>query len=144
MWAAVLLQRGRERVARFAGGIGGGDPGRIGDDPLRDDTGQLRGEHRCEGASRRVGLMTVADLGREYTDTLIGAEQWCHDRAAGRGGRSNSAERAGPPRDGGQRTELTVWEAFKIYDGQIHAVEAFMKNMPVGLGSGWPELNLNR
>jgi hypothetical protein len=43
-----------------------------------------------------------------------------------------------PPRDGGQRTELTVWEAFKIHDGKIHAVEAFMKNMPVGLGSGWP------
>jgi hypothetical protein len=49
-----------------------------------------------------------------------------------------------PPRDGGQRTELTVWESFKIYDGKIHAVEAFMKNMPVGLGSGWPELNLKR
>jgi hypothetical protein len=47
-----------------------------------------------------------------------------------------------PPRDGGQPTELTVWEAFKIYDGKIHAVEAFMKNMPVGLGSGWPELNV--
>ena len=49
-----------------------------------------------------------------------------------------------PPRDGGKPTELTVWEAFKIYDGQIHAVEAFMKNMPVGVGSGWPELNLKR
>jgi hypothetical protein len=49
-----------------------------------------------------------------------------------------------PPRDGGQRTELTVWEAFKIYDGKIHAVEAFMKNKPVGLGSGWPELNVQR
>jgi hypothetical protein len=49
-----------------------------------------------------------------------------------------------PPRDGGKPTELTVWEAFKIYDGRIHAVEAFMKNMPVGLGSGWPELNINR
>jgi hypothetical protein len=49
-----------------------------------------------------------------------------------------------PPRDGGQRTELTVWEAFKIHDGKIHAVEAFMKNMPVGLGSGWPELNIQR
>ena len=24
-----------------------------------------------------------------------------------------------------------VWEAFKVYDGQIHAVEAFMKVMPV-------------
>jgi Flp pilus assembly protein protease CpaA len=39
---------------------------------------------------------------------------------------------------------LFVWEAFKIYDGKIHAVEAFMKNMPVGLGSGWPELNVQR
>jgi hypothetical protein len=49
-----------------------------------------------------------------------------------------------PPRDGGKPTELTVWEAFKIHDGQIHAVEAFMKNMPVGVGSGWPELNVKR
>ncbi len=49
-----------------------------------------------------------------------------------------------PPRDGGQQTELTVWESFKIYDGKIHAVEAFMKNMPVGVGSGWPELNIQR
>jgi len=49
-----------------------------------------------------------------------------------------------PPRDGGQRTELAVWESFKIYDGKIHAVEAFMKNLPVGLGSGWPQLNLQR
>jgi len=49
-----------------------------------------------------------------------------------------------PPRDGGQRTELAVWESFKIHDGKIHAVEAFMKNLPVGLGSGWPQLNLQR
>lgn len=49
-----------------------------------------------------------------------------------------------PPRGGGPPTELTVWEAFKIHDGKIHAVEAFMKNMPVGLGSGWPELNIKR
>lgn len=49
-----------------------------------------------------------------------------------------------PPRDGGQRTELAVWESFKIYDGKIHAVEAFMKNLPVGLGSGWPQLNMQR
>jgi len=49
-----------------------------------------------------------------------------------------------PPRDGGQRTELAVWESFKIHDGRIHAVEAFMKNLPVGLGSGWPQLNLQR
>ena len=32
---------------------------------------------------------------------------------------------------------LMVWEAFKVYDGQIHAVEAFMKNMPAGTPSGW-------
>jgi hypothetical protein len=49
-----------------------------------------------------------------------------------------------PPRDGGQRTQLAVWESFKIHDGKIHAVEAFMKTIPVGLGSGWPELNLQR
>jgi hypothetical protein len=32
---------------------------------------------------------------------------------------------------------LIVWEAFKVYGGQIHAVEAFMKNMPLGTPSGW-------
>ncbi|MGB6945417.1 MAG: hypothetical protein WBE37_23670 [Bryobacteraceae bacterium] len=32
---------------------------------------------------------------------------------------------------------LMVWEAFKVYGGQIHAVEAFMKNMPAGTPSGW-------
>jgi hypothetical protein len=32
--------------------------------------------------------------------------------------------------------QLTVWEAFKVYDGQIHAVEAFMKILPVELRSG--------
>jgi hypothetical protein len=32
---------------------------------------------------------------------------------------------------------LIVWEAFKVYGGQIHAVEAFMKIMPASLGSGW-------
>jgi hypothetical protein len=32
---------------------------------------------------------------------------------------------------------LVVWEAFKVYGGQIHAVEAFMKNMPLGTASGW-------
>ena len=30
-----------------------------------------------------------------------------------------------------------VWEAFKVYGGQIHAVEAFMKIMPADAGSGW-------
>jgi hypothetical protein len=37
----------------------------------------------------------------------------------------------------GQGNALIVWEAFKIYGGQIHAVEAFMKIMPVSMGSGW-------
>ena len=32
---------------------------------------------------------------------------------------------------------LMVWEAFKVYGGQIHAVEAFMKIMPADAGSGW-------
>jgi len=40
----------------------------------------------------------------------------------------------GPP------TELIVWEAFKVYGGQIHAVEAFMRNMPVGSVSGWDDI----
>ena len=34
--------------------------------------------------------------------------------------------------------KLAVWEAFKIYDGQIHVVEAFMKVISPGTGSGWP------
>jgi hypothetical protein len=32
---------------------------------------------------------------------------------------------------------IVAWEAFKVYGGQIHAVEAFMKNMPLGTPSGW-------
>ena len=36
--------------------------------------------------------------------------------------------------------QLTVWEAFKVYDGQIHAVEAFMKILPLALANGgWDE-----
>ena len=36
--------------------------------------------------------------------------------------------------------QLTVWEAFKVYDGKIHAVEAFMKILPVALANGgWDE-----
>jgi hypothetical protein len=31
---------------------------------------------------------------------------------------------------------LTVWEGFKIYDGQIHAVEAFMRILPPELANG--------
>jgi hypothetical protein len=37
----------------------------------------------------------------------------------------------------GQGNALVVWEAFKIYGGQMHAVEAFMKIMPASMGSGW-------
>jgi len=33
--------------------------------------------------------------------------------------------------------ELDVWEAFKVYGGKIHAVEAFMEVIPSGTGSGW-------
>jgi hypothetical protein len=32
--------------------------------------------------------------------------------------------------------QLTVWETFKVYDGQIHAVEAFMRILPVELANG--------
>jgi hypothetical protein len=37
----------------------------------------------------------------------------------------------------GQGNALIVWEQFKVYGGQIHAVEAFMKIMPTAMGSGW-------
>jgi hypothetical protein len=32
--------------------------------------------------------------------------------------------------------QLTVWETFKVYDGQIHAVEAFMRILPVEKRTG--------
>ena len=37
----------------------------------------------------------------------------------------------------GDGNALIVWEAFKVYDDQIHAVEAFMEIMPADAGSGW-------
>ena len=37
----------------------------------------------------------------------------------------------------GAGNALIVWEAFKVFGGQIHAVEAFMKIMPADAGSGW-------
>jgi hypothetical protein len=37
----------------------------------------------------------------------------------------------------GAGNALIVWEEFKIYGGQIHAVEAFMKIMPASMPSGW-------
>jgi hypothetical protein len=36
----------------------------------------------------------------------------------------------------GEGNALIVWEAFKVYGGEIHGVEAFMKIMPVASGSG--------
>jgi hypothetical protein len=40
----------------------------------------------------------------------------------------------GARQEGGE--QLTVWEAFKVYDGQIHAVEAFMRILPFEQRSG--------
>lgn len=37
----------------------------------------------------------------------------------------------------GPGNALIVWEAFKVYGGQIHGVEAFMRVMPATAGSGW-------
>ncbi len=37
----------------------------------------------------------------------------------------------------GAGNALIVWEAFKVYGGQIHVVEAFMRVMPATAGSGW-------
>lgn len=37
----------------------------------------------------------------------------------------------------GTNQRLVVWEAFKVYDGRMHAVEALMKLDPEELGSGW-------
>ena len=35
------------------------------------------------------------------------------------------------------KNTLDVWEAFKIYDNHVHAVEAFMEVTPIGSSSGW-------
>ena len=40
----------------------------------------------------------------------------------------------GVQKEGGD--QLTVWETFKVYDGQIHAVEAFMRILPVERRNG--------
>jgi hypothetical protein len=40
----------------------------------------------------------------------------------------------GVQKEGGD--QLTVWEMFKVYDGQIHAVEAFMRILPVDKRNG--------
>ncbi|MEO6153010.1 MAG: hypothetical protein ABIT09_10855 [Croceibacterium sp.] len=33
--------------------------------------------------------------------------------------------------------KLTAWEMFKVYDGQIHMVQAYMRVFPPGFGPGW-------
>ncbi|HET9262400.1 MAG TPA: hypothetical protein VFO14_05110 [Vicinamibacterales bacterium] len=40
----------------------------------------------------------------------------------------------GVQKEGGD--QLTVWETFKVFDGQIHAVEAFMRILPVDKRNG--------
>lgn len=40
----------------------------------------------------------------------------------------------------GKGNALTTFEAFKVYGGQIHAVEAFIDIMPAGAPSGWDDL----
>ena len=39
----------------------------------------------------------------------------------------------------GYSARLTAWEAFKVYDGQIHMVEAYIRLLPAELDlGGWP------
>ena len=40
----------------------------------------------------------------------------------------------------GREGTLLVWEMFKIYSGEIHAVEAVMMAEPLGTGFGWDDL----
>jgi len=40
----------------------------------------------------------------------------------------------------GKGNALTTFEAFKVYGGQLHAVEAFIDIMPAGAPSGWDDL----
>jgi hypothetical protein len=44
----------------------------------------------------------------------------------------------------GSGNALTLFEAFKIYGGQIHAVEAFMDLMPENTPSGWPNYEVKK
>jgi hypothetical protein len=41
------------------------------------------------------------------------------------------------PKSYGPGNALVVWEVFKIYGGQIHAINAFLRMMPADAGSGW-------
>lgn len=44
----------------------------------------------------------------------------------------------------GTGNALTLFEAFKIYGGRIHAVEAFMDIMPENTPSGWPNYDVKK
>jgi len=41
----------------------------------------------------------------------------------------------------GEATRLVVWEAFKVYGGELHGVEAFMKLMPRDEPTGWGDVS---
>ena len=44
----------------------------------------------------------------------------------------------------GPGNALTTFEAFKVYDGQLHAVEAFIKIMPANTPSGWSNYEVKK
>jgi len=44
----------------------------------------------------------------------------------------------------GPGNALTMFEAFKVYGDQIHAVEAFMAVMPENTPSGWPAYEVKK
>lgn len=44
----------------------------------------------------------------------------------------------------GAGNALTTFEGFKIYGGQIHAVEAFIRIMPANTPSGWPQYEVKK
>jgi hypothetical protein len=44
----------------------------------------------------------------------------------------------------GQGNALTTFELFKIYGGQLHAVEAFIHIMPENTPSGWPNYEVKK
>src|SRR6185369_17189883 len=44
----------------------------------------------------------------------------------------------------GAGNALTTFEVFKIYGGQIHAVEAFIRILPANTPSGWPNYEVKK
>jgi hypothetical protein len=44
----------------------------------------------------------------------------------------------------GAGNALTTFEAFKVYGGQLHAVEAFIKIMSANTPSGWPSYEVRK